>query len=87
MKRAEKSFEKYKNGIRKPKKNTNSLYSYFLKSEEDNSYNSQAVDNNIIKQDELYNDIIEENGDIFVTGKEIAEIENITKEFNRINSL
>ena len=37
MRRAEKSLERYKNGIRKHNKNTNSLYSYFLKSGEDNS--------------------------------------------------
>ena len=58
-----------------------------MKSEEDNSYNIQSGDNNIIKQDEFYNDIIDENGNIIVTGKEIAEIENIAKEFDRINNL
>ena len=87
MRRAEKSLERYKNGIRKHKKTTNSIDSYFLKSEEDNSYNIQSGDNNIIKQDEFYNDIIDENGNIIVTGKEIAEIENIAKEFDRINNL
>jgi len=87
MRRAEKSLERYKNGIRKHKKTTNSIDYYFLKSEEDNSYNIQSGDNNIIKQDEFYNDIIDENGNIIVTGKEIAEIENIAKEFDRINNL
>ena len=53
MRRAEKSLERYKNGIRKHKKTTNSIDSYFLKSEEDNSYNIQSGDNNIIKQDEF----------------------------------
>ena len=72
MRRAEKSLERYKKGIRKHKKTTNSIDSYFLKSEEDNSYNIQSGDNNIIKQDEFYNDIIDENGNIIVTGKEIA---------------
>ena len=87
MRRAEKSLERYKNGIRRHNKTTNSIDSYFLKYEEDNSYNIQAGDNNIIKQDEFYNDIIDENGNIIVTGKEIAEIENIAKEFDRINNL
>ena len=87
MRRAEKSLERYKNGIRRHNKTTNSIDSYFLKYEEDNSYIIQAGDNNNIKQDEFYNDIIDENGNIIITGKEIAEIENIAKEFDRINNL
>ena len=45
------------------------------------------IDNNIIKEDEIYNDIIDENGNIIVTSKEIYEIEVISKEFDRINNL
>ena len=87
MRRAEKSLERYKNGIRRHNKTTNSIDSYFLKYEEDNLYIIQTGDNNNIKQDEFYNDIIDENGNIIVTGKEIAEYENIAKEFDRINNL
>ena len=37
MRRAEKSLERYKNGIRRHNKTTNSIDSYFLKYEQDNS--------------------------------------------------
>lgn len=79
--------ERYKNCIRRHNKTTNSIDFYFLKYEQDNTYNIQAGNNNIIKQDESYNDIIDENANIIVTGKEITEIENIANEFDSINNL